>query len=92
MPDKLIREGMKQPDCIKITFEKGTKDITGHIMPNQAQFGPKYFLASMLPNFKSKILTQFSDAKKDDGPTLFNLMGQCFQDVGLTEWTNIVAK
>jgi hypothetical protein len=28
MPDKLIKEGMKQPDQIKITFEQGTKDIT----------------------------------------------------------------
>ncbi len=44
MPDKLTKEGMKQPDQIKITFEKGTKDITGHAAPDQAQFGPKYFL------------------------------------------------
>ncbi len=45
-----------------------------------------------LPNFKSKILTQLLDAKKEDGPILFNLMGQCFQVVGLTEWTSVVAK
>jgi hypothetical protein len=32
------------------------------------------------------------DAQKDNGPTLFNLMGQWFWDVGLTEWTSIVAK
>jgi hypothetical protein len=36
MPDKLIKEGMKQPDCIEITFEKGMKDITGHVAPDQA--------------------------------------------------------
>jgi hypothetical protein len=42
--------------------------------------------------FKSKTLTQLSEAKKEDGPTLFNLMGQCFQDIGLTEWANVVAK
>jgi hypothetical protein len=36
MEDKLIKEGMEQPDQIKITFEKGTKDITGHVTPNQA--------------------------------------------------------
>jgi hypothetical protein len=36
MPDKLIKGGMKQSDYIKITFEKGTKDITGHIAPDQA--------------------------------------------------------
>ncbi len=34
MPDKLIKEGMKQPDCIKIISK--TKDITGHVTPNQA--------------------------------------------------------
>jgi hypothetical protein len=46
----------------------------------------------MLPDFKSKILTQLLDTQKDDGAFLFNLMGQCFQDIGLTKWTSIVAK
>jgi hypothetical protein len=50
----------------------------------------EYFLAYTLPNFKSKILTQLSDAQKDYGPLLFNLMGQCFQGIGLTEWTSII--
>ncbi len=82
MPDKLIEESMKQPDCIKITFEKGMKDIIGHAAPNQAQFGPKYFLVFTLPEFKLKILTCISEAKKENGPSLFNLVGKCFQDVG----------
>ena len=52
-PDKLIKEGLKQPDQIKVSFEKGTKEITGHFVPNQAQFGAaEYFLAYTLPNFK----------------------------------------
>ncbi len=34
-PDKLIEEGLKQPDQIKVSFEKGTKEITGHVTPNQ---------------------------------------------------------
>jgi hypothetical protein len=46
----------------------------------------------MLPDFKSKILTRLSDVQKDNGPLLFSLLGWCFQDVGLTEWTSIVAK
>jgi hypothetical protein len=46
----------------------------------------------MLPNFKSKILTQLSDAQKGDGQLLFSLMGWCFQGVGLTEWISITAK
>jgi hypothetical protein len=91
-PGKLIKESMKLPDCIKITSKKGTKDITGHIAPDQAQFGPEYFLAFTFPDFKSKILTQLSEAKTEDGLTLFILMGQCFQNVGLTKWTNVVAK
>jgi hypothetical protein len=51
-----------------------------------------YFLAFTLLDLKSKILTQLSEAKKGDSSTLFNLMGQCFQDVGLTKWTNVVGK
>jgi hypothetical protein len=46
----------------------------------------------MLPNFKSKILTQLLDTQMDNGPTLFNLMGQCFQEVGLTKCTSVLAK
>ncbi len=30
--------------------------------------------------------------QKDDGLLLFNLMGQCFQDLGLTKLTSIIAK
>jgi hypothetical protein len=55
MPDKLIEEGLKQPNQIKVSFEKGTKEITGHVAPDQAQFGMEYFLAYTLPDFKSKI-------------------------------------
>ena len=68
------------------------KDITGHVVPDQAQFGPKYFLAFMLLDFKSKIHTWLLEAKKEDNPILFSLMGQCFQDVSLTEWTNGMEK
>jgi hypothetical protein len=31
-------------------------------------------------------------ALTEDGSTLFNLIGQCFQDVGLTKWNNVVRK
>ncbi len=84
MPDNLIKESLKQPDHIKISFKKGAKEITGHIAPDQARFGAEYFLAFMFPDFKSKKLTRLLDSRKDDGSTLFNLMGQCFQNVGLT--------
>jgi hypothetical protein len=92
MPDNLIKEGLKQPDGIKISFKKETHEITGHIAPNQAPFGAEYFLAYTLPDFKSKILTQLLDTQKKDGLLLFNLMGQCFQDTDLTKWTSIIAK
>ncbi len=97
-PDKLIKEGLKQPDRIKISFKKNSKDsnskeITGQVAPNQALFGAEYFLAYTLPNFKSKILTRLLDAQKANGGSLlFNLMGQCFQGVGLTEWMSVIAK
>jgi hypothetical protein len=92
MPDKLIEEGLKQPDQIKVSFEKGAKEITGHVATDQSRFGAEYFLVYMLPNFKSKILTQLSDLQTDTGPLLCSLLGQCFQNVGLTEWTSVVAK
>jgi hypothetical protein len=96
-PDKLTKEGLKQPNRIKISFEKNSKDsnskeITGLVAPNQALFGAEYFLAYTLPDLKSKILTRLSDAQKANGPLLFNLMGQCFQGLGLTEWTSVIAK
>jgi hypothetical protein len=56
MPDKLIKEGLKQPNRSKISFEKGAKEITGHVVPNQARFGAEYFLVYMLPDFKSKMI------------------------------------
>ncbi len=67
-PDKLIKEGLKQPNQIKISFEKNSKDsnskeITGHVAPDQAQFGTEYFLAYTLPNFKSKILIHYQIRK-----------------------------
>ncbi len=34
--DKLIKEGLKQPDQIKVSFKKETKEITGHVALNQA--------------------------------------------------------
>ncbi len=92
MPDKLIEEGLKQPDWIKVSFEKGTNEISGHVAPDQAWFGAEYFLAYTLPDFESKILTQLLDSQKDNGPLLFSFLGQCFQKVGLTEWTSVVEK
>ncbi len=77
-PDNLIKEGLKQPDWIKISFKKGTKEINGHVVPDQAWFGAECFLEYTLPNFKSKILTPLLDMQKNNGPLLLNLMGQCF--------------
>ena len=31
-------------------------------------------------------------ALMEDSPPLFNLIGQCFQDVGLTEWNKVVGQ
>jgi hypothetical protein len=42
--------------------------------------------------FQVKDLTRLFDVQKGNGPLLFNLMGQCFQGVGLTKWTSVIAK
>jgi hypothetical protein len=31
-------------------------------------------------------------ALMEDGPPLFNLIGQCFQDVSLAKWNNVIRK
>jgi hypothetical protein len=61
-PDNLIKDDLKQPNRIETSFKKNSKDltfkeITGHVAPDQAQFGTEYFLPYTLPNFKSKIST-----------------------------------
>jgi hypothetical protein len=38
------------------------------------------------------ILTHIGVHHTNNGPLLFSLLGQCFQDVGLTEWTSFIAK
>jgi hypothetical protein len=58
-PDKLIKEGLKQPDQIKISFEKNSKDsnskeITSQVAPDQALFDAEYFLAYTLPDFNQR--------------------------------------
>jgi hypothetical protein len=35
-PDKLIKKGLKQPNQIKVSFEKGAKEITSHVALDQA--------------------------------------------------------
>jgi hypothetical protein len=35
-PDKLIKEGLKQPNRIKVSFKKEAKEITGHVVPDKA--------------------------------------------------------
>jgi hypothetical protein len=35
MPDKLIEEGLKQPNQIKVSFKKGTKEITIMLHPTR---------------------------------------------------------
>ncbi len=77
--------GSEKPNRINVSFKKGAKEITSRDAPNQPRFGTEYFLAYTLPDFKSMMLTQLSAEQKGNGPLLFSLMGQCFQDVGLTD-------
>ena len=91
MPDKTIKEGLKQPDQIKVLFIVNKTDYIGVVVPDEACFGPQYYLAFTLPDFESRILGQIPEDKQNDGNMLFMLMEQCFQGIGFTEWTNVVA-
>jgi hypothetical protein len=91
LPDRTIEDGLKQPDGIKISFTMNGKELTGSVAPDQASFGHEFLLAQMLPDYESKIVSRLPANKQRDGPTLFPLHEQCFQEVGLTEWKNIVS-
>ena len=91
LPDQAIADGLKQPDHIKISFTVNGNELTGSIAPDQARFGPEFFLAQRLPDFESKVVLQLPVNKQHDGPTLFPLMEQCFQEVGLTKWLNVIS-
>jgi hypothetical protein len=41
---------------------------------------------------QAKFEPKYFLALTEDGPPLFNLIGQCFQDVGLTELNKVVRK
>ena len=44
LPDCTIKDGLKQPGRIKISFTVNGKELTGSIAPNQTRFGPQFFL------------------------------------------------
>ena len=67
------------------------KELTRSVVPDHAHIGPEFFLAHMLLDFESKIVLRLPANKQRDGPTLFPLLEQCFQEVGLTEWKNVVS-
>ena len=60
-------------------------------MPDQARFGPEFFLTSMPPNFELNIVLTLPANKQRDGPTLFPLLEQCFKEVCLTKWKNVIS-
>jgi hypothetical protein len=55
------------------------------------QHGHLYMTRHVAPN-QARFEHKYFLVLTEDGPTLFNLIGQCFQDVGLTEWNNVVEK
>jgi hypothetical protein len=87
MPDHTIEDGLKQ----KISFTANSKEYSASIAPDQARFGPEFFLAMTLPDFKHQVVNRLPANKKEDGPTLFPLLEQCLQEVTLTVWHNVVS-
>ena len=57
LPDRAIIDSLKQPDRIKISSTVNRKELIGSVAPDQACFGPEYFLAQMLPDFESEIIS-----------------------------------
>jgi hypothetical protein len=54
MPDKLIKEGLKQPDRIKVSFKIGTKEITGHVAPKPGLIWRRVLLSIHASRFQVK--------------------------------------
>ena len=54
--DQEIKDCLKQPDRIKISFTMNGKELTSSVASNQAHFDPEFFLAQMLSKFKSMVI------------------------------------
>jgi hypothetical protein len=91
LPDRTTKHSLKQPYRIKTSYTVNGKELTGNIAPNQARFGPKFLLMQALPNFESKIVSRLPSNEQHGGPTLFPFFKQCFEEVGPTEWKNVVS-
>jgi len=76
MPDKTIKEGLKQLDRIKVSLMVNRKDYTRYVVPDQARFRQEFLMAFMLPDFETRILLWISEDKHNDGETLFMLKKQ----------------
>jgi hypothetical protein len=55
------------------------------------QHGRLYMTRHVAPD-QARFEPEYFIALTEDGLTLFNLIGQCFQEVGLTEWNKVVGK
>ncbi len=55
------------------------------------QHGHLYMNRHVAPN-QAQFEPKYFLALTEDGPTLFNLTDQCFQDVGLTDQNNVIEK
>jgi hypothetical protein len=54
-------------------------------------YGLEFLLVQTLSDFESKLVLPLPANKQHDGPTLFQLLEQCFQEVSLTECKNVVS-
>jgi hypothetical protein len=71
LPDQVIKNGLKQPNQIKISFTVGGKEMTSSVVPGQAHFGPEFFLLQTLPYFETKIVLCLSANNQQDRPTMY---------------------
>ncbi len=92
-PDKLIKKRFETAQSHQgFLWKKAKRNTLDMLHLIKHNLDPSISLHSRFRVFKSKIVTWLSETKQEDAPTQFSLMGQCFQDIGLTKWTNIAGQ
>jgi hypothetical protein len=69
LPNQAIKDNLKQPNCIKISFTVNVKELTGNVAPDQAHFGHEFSLAQTLADFELKIVSCLPANKQRNEPT-----------------------
>ena len=89
LPDWVIKDSLKQPDQIKISFTMNGKELSTQL--TRLNSAPSSSSCKCIPTSSRKFFSCMPVNNQRDGPMLFPLMEQCFQEVNLMEWMNIIS-